>query len=188
MLEFGIILLVLLVIGYSFYAKGIRLKVDAREAASAIDVQLQKRRDLIPNILKIAKRFMEHEQGLLTELTGLRSRIAELPNDVDPEGMKKRISFDNQVGKAMMNFFATAEAYPDLKSNEQMNTAQETFTEVEGHIAASRRFYNSSVADLNIFCEQVPMSWFAGLAGAKPMPFFEATEEAREAVDADEFL
>ena len=89
----------------------------------------------------------------------------------------------------MMRFFAVAENYPDLKSQETMVTAQATYTEVEGHIAAARRFYNAAVTQLNNSVQIFPGNMIAGMAGVSEMPFFEETDEAAKApVDASDYL
>ena len=89
----------------------------------------------------------------------------------------------------MMRFFAVAENYPDLKSQETMVTAQATSTEVEGHIAAARRFYNAAVTQLNNSVQIFPGNMIAGMAGVSEMPFFEETDEAAKApVDASDYL
>ena len=87
-----------------------------------------------------------------------------------------------------MRFFATAEAYPELRSAEAMTKAQDTYTEVEGHISAARRFYNAAVTDLNNAVEVFPGSVIAGMAGVKPMPFYEVEEAARAPVNAGDYL
>jgi LemA protein len=180
-----IILLVVLVIFYSLYAKGIRLKNSAQEAASSIDVQLQKRRDLIPNVLKLAGKYMAHEKELLSELTALRAKTEDSNITGD---MAQAMSLDGSITSAMGRFFAVAENYPDLKASDNIEYAQKTFSEVEGHIAASRRFYNSAVTDVNNYCETFPTSMLTGMTGAAVLPYFEASEEAKEPIDVDDYL
>lgn len=178
----GIILAVL----YMLYVKAIQIKNRAFEAASSIEVQLQKRRDLIPNVLTLAKKFMEHEKELLSELTALRSRAGSVGSG--PEAMGEELALDASIGSTLGRFFAVAENYPDLKSDRTVVRAQETYEEVEGHIAAARRFYNSAVTDLNNAIETFPMSVFANMVGAKRLPYFEATAEAAQAVNAADYL
>lgn len=171
------------VLAYILYARVIAVKNAAREAASGIDVQLQKRRDLIPNVLTIAKKYMEHETSLLEELTALRATAERSGDDVG-----EKIKTDAQMSTALGNFFAVAENYPDLKADGPMMRAQETYEEVEAQISAARRFYNSAVTDLNNACETFPHSIFASMVGAKPLPWFEATEAARAPVNASDHL
>ncbi|WP_422025057.1 LemA family protein [Pyruvatibacter mobilis] len=183
----GIVALVLIG-GYIWYVTLIARRNRAREALSSIDVQLRKRHDLIPNVLAIAQKFMEHEKELLTEVTELRARAMADYNPDDPAAVKSHIEAERSLQAGMMRFFATAEAYPELRSAEAMTKAQDTYTEVEGHISAARRFYNAAVTDLNNAVEVFPGSVIAGMAGVKPMPFYEVEEAARAPVNAGDYL
>lgn len=185
-MEFYIIIGIVLIGLYILYAKAIQIKNQAFEAASSIEVQLQKRRDLVPNVLTLAKKFMEHEKELLNELTELRSRTGSVGRG--PEALGEELALDSSIGSAMGRFFAVAENYPDLKSQATIVRAQETYEEVEGHIAAARRFYNSAVTDLNNAIETFPMSVFASMVGAKRLPYFEASPDAAAPVSAEDYL
>ena len=143
----------------------------------------------MPNILKIASRFMEHEKELLGEITALRSRAMATYDPNNPEAVKSHLESAGAMAPAMARFFAVAENYPDLKSQEPMLRAQDSYTEVEAHIAAARRAYNAAVTQLNNAVEIFPGNLIAGIAGVQGMPFYEETEAAaREPVDADAFL
>lgn len=185
-MEFYIIIGIVLVGLYIPYATAIQIKNKAFEAASSIEVQLQKRRDLIPNVLTLAKKFMEHEKDLLNELTELRSKAGTVGRG--PDAMGEELALDQSIGSVMGRFFAVAENYPELKSQATIVRAQETYEEVEGHIAAARRFYNSAITDLNNAIETFPMSVFASMVGAKRMPYFEASAEAMKPVNAEDYL
>ena len=139
----------LLIGGYFWYMSLIGRRNKALEALSSIDVQLRKRHDLLPNILKLASRFMKHERDLLDRLTALRAKVQETYRPQDPDAVQDHLKSESDLQSGMLQFFAVAENYPDLKSHETIVRAQETFTEVEGHISAARRFYNSAVTDLN---------------------------------------
>lgn len=176
------------VLVYFLYARLIKLKNNTLEALSSIDVQLKKRHDLVPNILKIAKKFMEHEEAVLTKVTQMRS-ISESDYDKnDPNEVSQHLEANKQLQSAMMNLFAVAENYPDLKSQETMTRAQETFEEVESHISAARRFYNSSVTELKNAVEIFPSSLIANMLGIKSMPYFEMDEVEKKPVDASDYL
>ena len=184
----GIVVLILIV-GYIWYAGLISKRNKAKEALSGIDVQLRKRFDLIPNILKIASRFLEHEKELLTNITDLRAKAMKDYNPGDPDAVKGHLEAAGALQPAMMRLFAVAENYPDLKSDTTMVRAQDTYTEVEGHIAAARRAYNAAVTSLNNSVEIFPGSVIARMANVQGMPFYEETEEAaRQPVDASDFL
>ncbi len=179
---------VVLVGGYAWYVTVVSRRNRALEALSSIDVQLRKRHDLIPNVLKIAQRFMEHEKELLTEVTELRANAMSDYDKSDPAAVKAHLDTERALQSGMVRLFATAEAYPELRSAETMVTAQQTYSEVEGHISAARRFYNASVTDLNNSVQIFPGSLIAGFAGVQPMPFYEIEEAARAPVDASDFL
>lgn len=173
---------------YYLYARLIGLRNNNLEALSSIDVQLKKRHDLVPNILKIANKFMEHEEAVLSKVTQMRSISASDYDKKNPEEVSQHLEANKQLQSAMMNLFAVAENYPDLKSQDTMIRAQETYEEVEGHISAARRFYNSSSTDLKNAVEIIPSSIIAGMLGIRAMPYFEMDEAEREPVDASEFL
>ena len=173
--ETTIILIIIgavLVFGYIWYVSLIGRRNKALEALSSIDVQLRKRHDLLPNLLKLANRFMEHEKDLLASLTALRAKVQESYQAKDPDAVGEHLQSEAALQAGMLQFFAVAENYPDLKSHDTIVTAQETFTEVEGHISAARRFYNSAVTDLNNAVQIFPGSLIANMAGIKSMPYF----------------
>jgi len=178
-----------LFIGYGWYASLIRKRNKAREALSGIDVQLRKRFDLVPNILKIANRFMQHERELMTQITDLRVKATQSYDPGDNESVAGHLQAAGALQPAMMRLFAVSENYPQLKSDQTMLEAQQTYTEVEGHIAAARRAYNAAVNSLNNSVEIFPGNLIAAIARVKGMPFYEETEAAaRQSVDAAEFL
>ncbi|MCB0336655.1 MAG: LemA family protein [Bdellovibrionales bacterium] len=173
---------------YTCYVSLVKKKNRVREALSGIDVQLQKRNDLVPNILTIANKFMEHEKELLTEVAALRARANQDYDKTDSTAVKEHLQTAGQLSSSLGKIMIAVEAYPELKSDTTMMQAQQTYNEVEAQIAAARRFYNSTVTELNNAVEIFPGSLMAPMAGAKLMPFFEASEEARKAVDAREYL
>lgn len=176
----------ILVCAYSMYVAVIQKKNKVLEAFSSIDVQLRKRYDLIPNILTIANKFMEHEKGLMEEVTKLRTQAMALPNDSSSIG--KKFELDSQIRGLMGQIMVAVENYPQLKSDQTMMTAMQTYNEVEEHIAAARRFYNSAVLDLNNAVEIFPSSVIATMVGVKKQEFFQAEEAARQAVNASDYL
>ncbi|HBM87145.1 MAG TPA: LemA family protein, partial [Rhodobiaceae bacterium] len=132
---FLIIIGVVAAIGYSLYVSVIQKRNRARNAFSTIDVQLKKRHDLIPNVLKIAKETMKQEMSLIEEVTRLRT-ATETPTDTDdPDAIKSRLEAESGLAQSMRQLFAVAENYPEPRFVEAMKTAQETYQEVEGHIS-----------------------------------------------------
>ena len=178
----------LLLIGYIWYAGIISKRNSAKEALSSIDVQLQKRGELIPNILKIAKKFMEHEKELLTEITELRTAVTKEYDKTDKDAVKEHLAMADQLAGKMNGLMVQVENYPDLKSDQTMVTAMQSYNEVEAQIAAARRFYNSSVTALNNSVEIFPGNIIANMAGVSAMPFYEAPPETLKPVNTDDIL
>lgn len=179
----------LLVVIYAWYAGMVRKRNKAQQALSGIDIQLRKRFDLIPNVLKIAGRFMEHERELMKTVAELRSKAMQVYDKQDPESVEQHLAAAAAVQPALTNIFAAAESYPELRSSENMLAAQHTYTEVEGHLSAARRTYNANVERLNSSIQIFPGSLIAALAGIRVMPFYEeSTEAVRQPVSADQYL
>ena len=177
------------VVLYSWYATIVKRRNRVAEALAGIDVQLTQRHDLIPNLLAIARKFMEHERGLLDEIAALRSKATSFGNTTDSAATAGRFAAEGQLAAGLGRLFAVAENYPSLKSDGPMIEAQRSYQEVETNIAAARRFYNAAVGGLNNAIQTFPGPLLARFAGvAKPPPFFEASAAAREAVDAGALL
>lgn len=183
-----VIVVSILLILYFWYTTIIKRKNQYMEALSGIDVQLTKRHDLIPNILKIAKKFMEHEKSLITEVTALRSKIPHNYQHNETREVSEYFQMSNEVASKMADLFIQVENYPDLKSNEAMLQAQLTYNEVEGHISAARRFYNASATELNNSIQIFPGNIIAKFIDAKVMPFYQADKSHKQAVDANTVL
>lgn len=169
---------------YSVYAGVIRNKNSVREALSGIDVQLKKRHDLVPNILAIAKKYMEYERGVLEKVTELRAQAMKAPS-----GSKAKFEAEGMLDNLMGQLMVSVENYPQLKADQTMIQAQQTYNEVEEHIAAARRFYNSALTQLRNSVMIFPGSLFAGLAVEEMQySYFEATEADKAPVDASAYL
>lgn len=180
------VLVVVLLWAYGVYVRLIQMKNKAREAFSGIDVQLKKRYDLIPNVLFIANKYMEHERGLLEEITKLRAQAAKLPADLS--NAEQKINLDGMISGKMGQLMVAVENYPQLKADQPMMQAMQTYMEQEEHIAAARRFYNSAVLELNNATEIFPSSMIAVMLNLKQLPFFEANETERQAIDASKYM
>ena len=182
---------VLLVVGiaivvglYFVYANVIKAKNNVLEALSGIDVQLKKRHELVPNILTIAKKFMEHENELFEKVTELRTQAMNAPS-----GSKAKFAAEGMLDNMMSKLLVSVENYPELKSNDTMVQAMRTYNEVEEHIAAARRFYNSALTQVRNTVQIFPGSLFAGLAAdVMGYSYFEASEADRASVDASQYL
>lgn len=191
LLSLGLMIVVIpvflvLAIVYGLYVKVIQKKNKVKEAMSGIDVQLKKRYDLIPNILTIAKKFMEHERGLIEDITKLRTQAAGLRTTADT--VTEKINLDNAIASKMGELMVNVENYPQLKSDQTMIQAMQTYAEVEEHIAAARRFYNSAVNDLNNAVEIFPSSVIASALAIKTCPYFEVEAAAKQPINASEYF
>ena len=174
---------------YGWYATIVKRRNRVAEALAGIDVQLQQRHDLIPNVLVIARRFMEHERALLTEITDLRSKAHQHIGQRDFAKIAEKFETEARLEQQMGRLLALSENYPQLRSDGPMIEAQRTYAEVEANIAAARRFYNASVASLRNAAEIFPGPLVKSVAGVSTVPpAFQAAEAARVAVDASKHL
>ena len=173
---------------YVLYARIIKNKNKVYEALAGIDVQLKNRSNLIPNILEIAKKFMEHEKELISSVTELRTKTDKDYDSNDSAAVKEHMAVASALDAQMGQLMISVEAYPDLKSDQTMQQAQLSYNEVETKIAAARRFYNSAVGQLNNSIEIFPGSFLAQYANASVMPFYEADEASKAPIDASSIL
>ncbi len=168
----GVVGLVVIV-GAAMYNSLVRLNVRANEAWSDITVQLKRRADLIPNLVNTVKGYAGHEKGVFEEVTKARSAM------IDAKGPAEAAKAENMFSQTLKSLFAVAEAYPDLKANENFQQLQAELTDTEDKIQAARRFYNGVVRDFNTKRTVFPTNIFAGMLG------FNADKEFFE-VDANE--
>jgi LemA protein len=184
-----IVVAIVVVGSYLWYTVIVRRRVRVAEALAGIDVQLQQRHDLIPNVLTIAKRFMEHERGLLNEITELRAKAHQQVGERDFAKVTEKFETEARLGQQMGRLLMLAENYPQLKSDGPMVEAQRTYTEIETNIAAARRFYNTSVASLTSAVQTFPGPLLKAAAGVRDVPpMFQTIEAARTAPDASRYL
>lgn len=184
-----IAIVVILAAAYIWYAMIVTRRNRVSEALAGIDVQLQQRHDLIPNVLTIARRFMEHERTLLEEITELRNKAQAQIGSRDFAVAEQRFETEKRLEVDMGKLFALAENYPDLKSQGPMIEAQRAYSEVEANLSAARRFYNSAVSELRNIVEIFPGSLLKGFAGVSVLPpFFETADTARAPIEASKYL
>ena len=176
-----IIAIIILVIIYAFalYNSFIKLNNKVKEAFSTMDVYLKKRWDLIPNIVETVKGYAKHEKDTLTEVVELRNNAYDKMSD--DEKIKTNEQLSNDITKIM----ALAEAYPDLKANENYKDLSKQLTQVEDDIANSRKYYNGAVRIYNNKVEMFPSNIFAGMFGYKSKAMFEANANERENVKVE---
>ncbi|MCX6728135.1 MAG: LemA family protein [Candidatus Saccharibacteria bacterium] len=164
----GVVAVLLLVA--ALYNGLVRANVRVDEAWSDITVQLKRRADLIPNLIETVKGYAKHEKEVFDNVTKARSAI------LGAQGVEETAKADNQFTSALKSVFAVAEAYPDLKANQNFADLQAELTDTEDKIQASRRFYNGSARDLNIKIKTFPSNIFANMLGFKVREFYELEE------------
>ncbi len=157
------------------YNRLVTLRNRAREATSDIDVQSKRRYDLIPNLVETVKGYMAHEREVLEQVTSARTAIMRGGSALD------KAHAENQLAGALKTLFAVAENYPQLKANENFLRLQDELTDTENKMQAARRFYNSTVMDLNTKIESFPTNMIAKTFGFAEEKFFEVAGDAERA-------
>jgi LemA protein len=177
-----VVLFVLFMIG--LYNSLVTLRNRYKNAYSQIDVQLKRRYDLIPNLVETAKSYMRHERETLEAVINARNsalsasqRVATSPGD--PAAMSSLNLAETQLNGALGRLFALAEAYPDLKANQNLLALQEELTSTENKVAFSRQAFNDAVTVYNTEIEKFPNNLVAGIVGFTPAQLFE-TESPKE--------
>jgi LemA protein len=168
----GILIIALIAI----YNGLVKTKIRVDEAWSDITVQLKRRADLIPNLVETVKGYAKHEKGVFEEVTQARSAI------LGAKSVNETAQAENMLEGALKSIFAVAEAYPDLKANQNFQDLQAELVDTEDKIQASRRFYNGSVRDLNTKIRTFPTIVFARMLGFKEREFYELDEAENAAV------
>lgn len=153
------------------------LKTRIQEALSGIDVQLKRRADLIPNLVETVKGYAKHESTVFENVTKARSSL------MSAQTMPEKAQANNMLTDALKSVFAIAEAYPELKANENFRDLQRQLEDTEDKVAYSRQFFNSNVLEYNTKIQTFPGNLLAGMFGFKISEFFTAGDEDRKRVD-----
>ena len=174
-----IVLALLLVVGFfvKTYNGLVVARNKVRDQFSQIDVQLKRRFDLIPNLVETVKGYAKHESETLEKVIEARNGYANAKTDAEKMAASKEMS------QGVMQIFALAENYPELKANENFLDLQKQLKEVEDKIGYARQFYNDSVLMYNNKIEMFPSNLVASMLGFKKESFFEADEKERENVE-----
>jgi len=167
-----IIAVVLVLWAAGAYNGFIRLIQRTKEAWADIDVQLKRRYDLIPNLVSTVKGYATHEKEAFENVTKARAAA------MGAQGIEAQAEAENMLTGALKSLFAVAEAYPDLKANQNFLELQRELSDTENKIQAARRFYNSNVRDLNTKVHSIPSNIIAKIFGFKEQEYFELEEEA----------
>jgi LemA protein len=171
--------IVVVVVGYVIFAYNnfVSLVQRAKEAWADIDVQLKRRYDLIPNLIETVKGYAAHEKNVFESVTAART-AAMGAQTVEDHGKA-----ENMLTGALKSLFAVAEAYPDLKANQNFLELQRELSDTENKIQAARRFYNGNIRDLAIALQSFPSNIVGNSFGFKAMEYFELSEADAAAKD-----
>lgn len=174
----GIVGFVLLYVLVVFNAL-VRHRNRVENAWAGIDVQLRRRYDLIPNLVKTVQGYATHERELFERVAQARSR------GIAARTVDEQAQAETELTRGIGRLLAVAEAYPDLRASENFLALQEELTATESKIAFARQFYNDQVMRLNTRIQQFPSSLVARMTGFTPREFFEAEDDSRGAVAVD---
>jgi LemA protein len=166
-----VLLLLFFWLGYNGLVKR-RNQVD--NAWSQIDVQLKRRHDLIPNLVETVKGYAAHERGTFEAVTNARA------NAINAQSPAEQAQAENVLSGALKSLFAVAEAYPDLKANQNFLNLQEELTSSEDRVAYARQYYNDSVLSYNTHLQKFPTALLAGMFHFEKREFFDAAPEDTE--------
>jgi LemA protein len=164
-----IVLLVIWII--SLYNRLVKLRNNREQAFADVDVQLKQRHDMIPQLVDAVKGYMQHERGVLTEITEARSAAMKASSIND------KIAAENRLSTALDGLKIAVEAYPDLKASQNFLDLQNEISDIENKIAAARRFFNTATKELNVATEVFPSNIVATLFNFKREPLFDLGEQ-----------
>ncbi len=177
-----VLLLVVALAGVLFigpYNSFVKMRNSIQESWRQIDVELNRRYELIPNLIETVRAYAAHERNTLEEITRLRNQAASMAHS--PQGgapTEQRSQIEEQLSGAVRNLIVSVEAYPDLKSNQNFLELQRELTDTEDRIAAGRRFYNANVRQYNTKVEQVPSNIVANMFHFEKATYFEVNDPA----------
>ncbi|AJW63443.1 LemA family protein [Elizabethkingia miricola] len=175
------LVVIVLLYGVSVYNKLVKFRNLVQEAWSSIDVMLKKRYDLIPNLVETVKGYATHERETLDSVTQARTMAKNAGSVQEKEAAEKNLN------QAMMNLFAVAEQYPDLKANTNFQQLQNELSSLESDIEKSRRYYNGTARENNTLVESFPSNIIANMYKFEKAPFFELQNTAEREVPSVKF-
>ncbi|GAB4411896.1 MAG: LemA family protein [Thermodesulfovibrionales bacterium] len=162
----GLVLLIIFV-SIVIYNRLVKLRNTVKSSWSDIDVQLEKRYDLVPNLVETVKGYASHERTVFEKVTEARSMAMQASSPAE------KAKAENMLRETLKSLFAVAEAYPELKANANFMQLQSQLQELENNIEYARRYYNAVVRDFNIMIESIPSNIIASMFNFKQEEFFE---------------
>ena len=168
-----VLIIIILIAIVGIYNSLVTARNKVKNAWAQIDVQLNRRADLIPNLVETVKGYSGHEKSVFEDVTAARAGL------MNANGVKEISDANNQLSSTLKTLFAVAENYPELKANENFKELQDQLAQTEDKIAYSRQFYNDTVLMYNNKCQTFPSNIFANLFEFNKADFFEAAGEAK---------
>lgn len=178
-----IIVAVIVAFGIFYYNKLIRRKNEVENATGSISAMLKNRYDLIPNLVDTVKSYMVHETDVLNKITTMRTMALDSKTS---EGDK--IKLDRDIADSIKKIMISVENYPQLKASSNFLQLQESWTDIEDRISASRRFYNNAVVEYNIAIKSFPQNIISNIMGYKAKSVFEITAEEAQNIRAKDLF
>ena len=173
----AVVIIAIVVWGISTSNNLMTLREDVRMQQSQVETTLQRRSDLIPNLVNTVKGYATHEEEVFTEIADARSKLAGSIESGDIDSISKS---NSELDSALSRLLAITENYPDLKASEQFTALQDELAGTENRINVARQHYNEKVMTYNTTVQRFPTSIIAGIFGYSPAEYFEASEEAQE--------
>ena len=170
------------VVSYNTLAKK---EEQVKTAWSQVESNIQRKVDLLPNLVKVVKRYAEHEKELYTRIAALRSQSKEALNQQNKDSVEKLKKLQPQLNAAFAKLFAVAENYPDLRSSEQFLQLQSQIEGAENRINITRMQFNEAVGEYNSYLRHIPANIVAAIMGLKPKAYFKAEKEAHKKLDLE---
>lgn len=167
--------------GVSIYNRLIALRQAAKNSWAQIDVQLKRRKDLIPNLINAVKGYMTHEAGTLEAVVSARAKALQ----AGPLPTTESIKAEGELSTALSRLMSVTESYPDLKANTNVQGLMEELTSTENKISFARQGYNGSVEELNTRIESIPDTWVNRFAKVEPMEMWKVTDEQRAQMEEE---
>lgn len=176
----SLLLIVVVIIACFLYGnnKFVNLQEDVMLQQAQVETTLQRRNDLIPNLVETVKGYVKHEEAVFTEIADARSALAGSIEVKDLDGIEK---YSEQLDNALNRLLVISESYPELKANEQFIALQDELAGTENRINVARQYYNEAVMKYNKAVRNFPGSMIAKICGHEPIDYFEADEDAKEA-------
>jgi LemA protein len=189
LIVFFVLIAAVVFVAMAIYNRLVAQRNEFKNAFAQIDVQLKRRYDLIPNLVETAKKYIAHERETLEAVVKARNsavsaNTAAAGDPANPEAMRQLAAAEGGLSGALGRLFAVAEAYPDLKANQNMMQLTEELTSTENRIAFARQAFNDAVMTYNNAVQQFPSNFIAGAFSFQPAELLKATEsdEERKAV------